>query len=551
MRILSVTEMRAIESAADAAGHSYEAMMALAGFGLALAIQQRLAMNGKRVLVLVGPGNNGGDGLVAAQHLQKNGANVTTYLTRARDGKSDKVFRMAREQDVDIYLAEDDTDQKALRALVSQADVIIDALLGTGAHPPLTGAVAGVITTVGACLTDMPLPPLTHVHRGTPRRRHRPLMVAADGPSSLDFDTGEVDDRALDADLTVTFAMPKWGHVALPGAAKVGELVIADIGIPKSVAIPEGVELVTPDWVYGLLPPRPIDANKGTFGKALIVAGSTNYTGAAILAARAAVRAGTGLVTLATPSLLHAAIVPAVAEATYLLLPHTLGIVNARAVSLVRECASRYSAMLIGPGLGNTAESQDFLADLLKGNGRKRSTGFIQDAAETAEPTPLPPLVLDADGLNILATMPDWASRLPGGTVLTPHPGEMSRMTGLTIAEIQANRLEIAQTWAKTWKQVVVLKGAFTVVAGPDRQPAILPFANSGLASAGTGDVLAGTIVALRAQGLDAFDAAIVGSYLHGLAGEIAAAQHGTAGMAAGDVAGGIAKAWHRLTSRA
>jgi len=551
MRILSVTEMKAIESAADAAGHSYEAMMALAGSGLAMAIRQRLTLQGKRVLVLVGPGNNGGDGLVAARHLRKNGASVAAYLTRARDSESDKVFRMAREQDVDIYLAGDDTDQKALRALVSQADVIIDALLGTGAHPPLTGTVADVVTAVSRYLKDVPLPPLTHVHRGTPPRRHRPLMVAADGPSSLDFDTGEVDDRALNADMTVTFAMPKWGHAALPGAAKVGELIIADIGIPRSVTIPEGVELVTPDWVCELLPPRPIDANKGTFGKALIVAGSANYTGAAILAARAAVRAGTGLVTLATPSMLHTAIVPAVPEATCLLLPHTLGIVNAHAVSLLREHASRYSAILIGPGLGNAAESQGFLADLLESNGRKRSTGFIKDAAHAAAPEPLPPLVLDADGLNILTTMPDWASRLPEGTVLTPHPGEMSRMTGLTIPEIQANRLEIAQTWSKTWNQVVVLKGAFTVVAGPDRQPAILPFANSGLASAGTGDVLAGTIVALRAQGLDAFDAAIAGGYLHGLAGEIAAVQHGTAGMAAGDVADGIAKAWQRLTSRA
>ena len=148
MRILSVTEMKAIESAADAAGHSYEAMMALAGSGLAMAIRQRLTLQGKRVLVLVGPGNNGGDGLVAARHLRKNGASVAAYLTRARDSESDKVFRMAREQDVDIYLAGDDTDQKALRALVSQADVIIDALLGTGAHPPLTGTVADVVTAV-------------------------------------------------------------------------------------------------------------------------------------------------------------------------------------------------------------------------------------------------------------------------------------------------------------------------------------------------------------------------------------------------------------------
>lgn len=549
MRILSVEEMRAIESAADAAGHTYESMMALAGAGLALAIQQRVALNDKRVLVLVGPGNNGGDGLVAAQHLQRNGAQVTAYLTRARDGKTDKVYRSAVEQEVTIYVADDDTDHQALRALVSQADVIIDALLGTGARPPLKGAVLDVVVTVSSCLEHLSRPPLTHVHRGTALRHRRPLMVAADGPSGLDLDTGDVDDRALDAELTITFAAPKWGHVRLPGAAKVGQLVIADIGLPESVTMPSGPELVTPDWVCTLLPSRPIDANKGTFGKALIVAGSSNYTGAAVLASRAAVRAGAGLVTLAIASQLHAAIVPAVPEVTYILLPHTLGIINEHAAPLVREHAGRYTALLIGPGLGNTAESQDFLINLLEGDGRRRRSGFIREASSTPAPKQLPPLVLDADGLNVLATVPNWASRLPEGTVLTPHPGEMSRLTGLSIADIQANRLDVAQTWAETWGQVIVLKGAFTVVAAPDRQPAVLPFANAGLASAGTGDVLAGTIVALRAQGLKAFDAAVAGCYLHGLAGEISATQYGAAGMAAGDVAENIARAWQRLVS--
>jgi len=547
MRILTVDEMRALEAAADAAGHTYRAMMAQAGAGLTRAIRQQMDVRDKRVVVLVGPGNNGGDGLVAARLLQQNGAQMAAYLSRARDAATDPEFAAARDAEVDLYLAEEDVDHQVLRALVCQADVIVDALLGTGARPPLQGTIEGIVEAVGVCLRELPVRPLTYLRRGTTRRRARPLIVAVDGPSGMDFDSGEIDERALSANLTVTFGMPKWGHIAMPAAATVGELVVADIGIPPAVDVPAGPHLVAPDSVQPLLPARPIDANKGTFGKALIVAGSANYTGAAVLSARAAVRAGTGLVTCAAPAQLHHSVVPSVPEATHLLLPHTLGIINGHAVAVVREHATRYAAMLIGPGLGTASETRTFLTQLLLGN-RVRSTGFVH-TTQAAAPAELPPLVIDADGLNILARTTEWPAALPQETILTPHPGEMARLTGLAIEEIQADRLATAQTWADRWEHIVVLKGAYTVIAAPGRQPAILPFANPGLASAGTGDVLAGIIVALRAQGLGAFQAAVAGCYVHGLAGEIATAEHGVAGVAASDVAAAIGAALVRLSA--
>jgi ADP-dependent NAD(P)H-hydrate dehydratase / NAD(P)H-hydrate epimerase len=216
-------------------------------------------------------------------------------------------------------------------------------------------------------------------------------------------------------------------------------------------------------------------------------------------------------------------------------------------VPVLLENLQSYTALLVGPGLGNTTESHAFVAALLRPASRRRSAGFIREDIEPQGDYTLPPLVVDADGLNILSEMPDWPALLPPETILTPHPGEMARLTGLTTAEIQRNRLEIAQTWVGTWKQILVLKGAFTIVAAPGRSPVILPFANPGLSSAGTGDVLAGTIVALRAQGVAAFEAAVAGAFLHGLAGELVAEQHGAAGTAAGDVALALAEAGRRL----
>ncbi len=555
MRILSVSEMRALESTADMAGYSYAQMMEQAGKSLAVAVVQHVPVKGRRILVLVGPGNNGGDGLVAARLLHDSGAHVTAYLTSIRDPEEDVVFEHAQTFGVKIICAPDDPQYEALRRLTAQAHVILDSLLGIGAAPPLRGVVADVLRNVKAGLAQISVDPLTPLNRPPKPAPPRPLIVAVDGPSGLDFDSGDIDPLALKAHLTITFAAPKFGHFALPGAEYVGELLVADIGIPRHVEIPsKGTTIAAPETIRQWLPMRSLVAHKGTFGKALIVAGSVNYTGAALLAATAAVRTGTGLVTLAIPNLLHPAIVPALPEVIYILLPHTLGVLDGHATAPLAEQLGSgdtpaYSAMLIGPGLSHTPETVAFMRRLLGLETGKRSTGFAPSEGKSASERPLlPPLVVDADGLNILSDIPDWHKLLPTETILTPHPGEMARLTGKTTAEIQADRLRIAQTSAAAWEHVIVLKGAFTIVAAPNGKTMLIPFANPGLASAGTGDVLAGTIVALRAQGLEAFQAAVTGAYLHGLAGEIVRERLGIAGMTASDVARALPEAIQRIT---
>jgi len=550
VKVVTVEQMHAIEMASDGAGHTYAAMMERAGRAVAKALMARQKVKGRRVLVLVGPGNNGGDGLVAARYLAQAGAEVACYLTRPRDLQDDENFRRLQELQVFCTVAADDKGAQALRRLSAGADVIIDALLGTGARLPVKGTIAEVLKTVGETLERRAQPaPQELVCLGgvPPAPKHaRPLVVAVDGPSGLDFDTGALDEAALPADLTVTFAYPKHGHFRSPGAAAVGNLVVADIGTDPALAADVGLEVVTPDMVRLRLPPRPPDAHKGTFGRALIVAGSTNYTGAARLAGAAAVRAGAGLVTMAIPASIHGAVAAGLAEATYLLLPHELGVVAEPAVEVLAEQMERYDAMLLGPGLGRERETVRFVEGLL-GSTERRPVGFLRSGERSPQRLLLPSLVVDADGLNILAGLGNWPARLPPGTVLTPHPGEMARLMNCSTAEVQADRVEVAQEQAQKWEHVVVLKGAYTVVAAPDGRTALEPFANAGLATGGTGDVLAGIIVALLAQGLAPFQAAAVGAYLHGLAGELARTRLGTAGMAAGDLIECLPEAWQRV----
>jgi len=548
MRILSVEAMQAFEQAADDAGHSYERMMELAGQGVARALLERYSVRGRRVLILVGPGNNGGDGLVAARYLTDAGARVTAYLSRSRSGNEDVVFQQAVDHGVNIITREDDADGGTLRHMTVKAHVLIDAMLGTGATPPLRGTILEILNDVRAALTNRNHP-LTSLNRAPLTKPVRPFVVAIDGPSGMDFDTGEIDELTLQAHLTVTFALPKQGQFRFPAAQHVGELVVADIGIPAEVDLPETApEVATPQMLQAWLPARSDDAHKGTFGKAFIVAGSVNYTGAVALAAISAVRAGAGLVTLGIAGSLHDSVVPLVQEATYVLLPESLGALIADAQAVLDDALEDYDALLIGPGLGQAPETADFLRMLLGRRPKKRGAGFRSlPASENPGVNPLPPLVVDADGLNLLSKMPDWPNALPPDTILTPHPGEMARLTDVEIKEIQQDRLGTAQAYAERWGHVVVLKGAFTVVAAPDGRAVLLPFANAGLASAGTGDVLAGTIVALRAQGLPPFKAAVAGAYVHALAGELARSAHGKAGMAAHDVASLLSDAIRRL----
>jgi hydroxyethylthiazole kinase-like uncharacterized protein yjeF len=551
MKVVSVDEMRRIEAASDAAGHSYAAMMERAGRAVAEAIGARRQVRDRRIVILVGPGNNGGDGLVAARYLAEAGAHVACYLLRPRDPTQDENLHLVQERGLATLLASEDVKWHRLRRAVREADVVVDAMLGTGTRLPVRGALAEILDQVGrglAARRQPPRRPLTPLV-GPPRhtRRDWPLVVAVDGPSGLEYDSGALDEVAVPADLTVTFAYPKLGHFRFPGAGAVGELVVADIGTDPALASDVTLEVATSDMVRAWLPPRPLDAHKGTFGKALIVAGSVNYTGAAYLAGAAATRAGAGLVTLALPAAIHAAVAARLSEATYLLLHHELGVIAAEAAHVLAEHMEGYDALLLGPGLGSERDTGAFVELLLGGAGGRRRMGFVETEASAVPLPALPPLVVDADGLNILANMMDWPKRLPQGSILTPHPGEMARLMGRTVSEVQADRVEVTRSQAAAWGQVVVLKGAHTVVAAPDGRTGIEPFANPGLATAGTGDVLAGTVVALRAQGLGAFEAAMAGAYLHGLAGELARAEIGAAGMTAGDVLVRLPQAWQHI----
>jgi len=562
MKVLSVSEMKELEAASDAAGHTYEQMMELAGQNVARAILEQAYTNTLRsapkgihdwrVLVLVGPGNNGGDGLVAARYLKDAGAKVTAYLSRVRNPEKDNVLKQAMDHGVTILYRKDDPKGLELRRHLAKAHFLIDALLGTGAKPPLKGAIADILKETHAALENSSNHPLTTLNRAPERSAPKPFIVAVDGPSGMDFDTGEVDPLTLSSHLSVSFANPKVGHFCFPAVSQTGTLTIADIGIPTKVKAPQStMEVITEETVRNWMRPRPADAHKGTFGKAMIVAGSVNYTGAAGLTGLAAVRSGAGLVTLALPGVIQNIVSPIVPEATTLLLPNTLGAINDAAIPILRKALSSYKALLIGPGLGQAPETVNFINTLFGVHTEKRAAGFLpqRDTAAKDQTDALEvPLVVDADGLNILSQLPNWADHLPQKTILTPHPGEMARLTHKPIKEIQADRWETAQKYALAWKHVIVLKGAFTVVAAPDKRTCLIPFANSGLAKAGTGDVLAGIIVSLRAQGMDAFESAAAGAYLHGLAGEIARQTYGEAGMTAKDVALALPEALRRLT---
>jgi NAD(P)H-hydrate epimerase len=540
MKVLTTEEMRRIEKETDAVGVSYATMMENAGRAVAEACQ-RMGATDKRILVLVGPGNNGGDGLVAGRYLHDAGAHVTFYIWKRRT-EDDENFRLATERDIPIFWAEEDDGFAMLRRLLDESDVIIDALLGTGVTLPLRGSLREILTVVREEIKSRREPkreealfsPLFPSFTALPSL---PVLVAVDVPTGLDCDTGAIDPAAVPADLTVTFGFPKRGQFLFPGAEYVGQLIVADIGIPPHLADEVQVELATPEMVRELLPPRPLGAHKGTFGKALVVAGSVNYTGAAYLASAAATRVGTGLVTLALAESIHPILASKLSEVTFLLLPQDMGVLIPDAIKVLGERIPDYDALLLGPGLGRDKKTVEFVQQLLSVEPGKRShIGFL--ASEKAEQgkLSLPPLIVDADGLNALADTPNWWEYLKGLSILTPHPGEMSRLTGLKVSEIEADRLGMAQQMAEKWQQVVILKGAYTVIADPERMVVINPFANPGLATAGSGDVLAGAIVGFLAQGLSPFDAAVAGAYVHGLAGELVRRELGGAGMVAGDL---------------
>ena len=544
MKLVNVEQMRELEKAADTSGLSYATMMENAGRAVAEVISKRLQFDAQLpVLILVGPGNNGGDGLVAARYLAEMGYKPVLYIW-ARNVESDENFHLTEQARIPAVWSEKDRKLDRLRKLLREAPVVVDALLGTGASRPIEGLLANILSTVSAIRQERqhPTPTALETVNRIPDSHElssaAPLVIAVDVPSGLNCDSGAVDAHSVAADITVTFAYPKVGQFTSPACNVVGELLVADIGISPDLAKNYRSELITPSLVANLLPARPRYAHKGTFGKALIVAGSSNYTGAACLAAGAAARTGAGLITLGIPRILHSAIAAQISAATYLLLPHDMGVLNTDAAALVLEACGKYDALLIGPGLTAEEETISFVQRLFSARPKshKQHIGFLKPADPNSEQRALPPLVVDADGLNALAQTEQWWTSLAPGSILTPHPGEMARLLGCSVGDIESNRISTAQQAARDWGHIVVLKGAYTVLAAPDGGVAVSPFANPALATAGSGDVLAGCIVGFMAQGLSSWDAAVAGVYIHGLSGELVHSMIGVAGSIAGDV---------------
>lgn len=517
MKLVTVSQMQAIEKESDAKGLTYNQMMENAGQGLADAVLDLpLEDTEPEVVGLVGPGNNGGDTLIALTLLAEAGWKSCAYLVKR---KKDDLVKRFTESGGELISAQKDDTFFHLSAALETADVLLDGVLGTGIQLPLKKDVAELLSEVNDVLESLDEPP---------------LVIAVDCPSGVDCDSGDVAEETIPADLTVTIAAVKQGLVKLPAFEYVGELQVVEIGLPDKLESYDAVqtEIAAEDMVAGLLPERPLDSHKGTYGTALIVAGSVNYTGAAVLAGEAAYRAGAGLVTLAIPASLHSALARQLPEATWVLLSHEMGSISETAADVVTRKLERVSAMLIGPGLGTEETTREFIQTLIAGPQKKSAAriGFVHAKGQTRDAGNgiLPPLVIDADGLNLLAKIKDWHKSLPAQVILTPHPGEMSTLTGLSKEEIQENRLVTASKYAKEWGHVVVLKGAFTVIAAPDGRATLIPVATPALARAGSGDVLAGLIVGLRAQGLEAYEAAVAGAWIHAQAGLYAADDLGT-----------------------
>ncbi len=511
--------MTALEQESERQGTSTDTLMENAGLAVAQWARQRLGgVAGARVVVLVGPGNNGADGLVAGRHLRRWGAEVTACLLTRRP-EVDPKLDLAGEYGVAVLDLADGTEMEQLDALLARSRLVIDAVLGTGRSRPLQGVVREALLRAAQAR----------------RRGGRPLLLALDLPTGLDSDTGAVDEATPTMDATLALGFPKAGLLAFPGAARVGELATLGIGLPDSVGQDDvPLELMKPDWVASQLPPRPLDSHKGTYGHLLVVAGSRNYVGAACLVARAAHRAGAGLVSLATPQSVYPIVAAQLTETIHLPLPEDAeGRIHPDAALVLAELMPLYDAMAVGSGMGQSDGVADFIESLL-----------------LAGRTPNLPVLVDADGLNSLARLGSWWMQRSGPLVLTPHPGEMATLTGLPTAEVQRDRVGAAREWAARWQAVVALKGAFTAIAEPAAPAAVgterdglvrlSPFVNPGLASGGTGDVLTGIVGSLLAQGMDPFDAASCGVYLHGRAAELVTATRGHTGLLASEVADAV-----------
>lgn len=436
----------------------------------------------RKVVIFIGPGNNGGDGLVIARLLLEQGAQpqvVSLVDFEKLQGDAARNLKRVKQLAMPLYTCLDEGELSWVERLVTESDLLVDALFGTGLRSKTTGVFAAVIK----CINAASLP-----------------VVAVDIPSGLDSDTGIPQGVCVRARLTCTYGLPKFAQVEPPGKEYVGLLEVIDIGIPVEVVDRIGV---TVEWldhglVKSMIPERGLASHKGTFGHLLALAGSLGKGGAAVLCGLGAVRSGAGLVTIAAPKMLNGVVQSGLPEAMTEPLAFSQQYLSDTDYEQVLAASHGKGAVAVGPGLGTAEETGQMVRKLYR---------------ELRQP-----MVVDADGLNLLAG--DVAVLAAGPRILTPHPGEMSRLSGLSILEIQGNRRSLAADFAKRHGVYLVLKGASTVVAAPDGRLAVNPTGNPGMAAGGMGDVLTGLIGGLLAQGVSPWEAACLGVYIHGLAAD-------------------------------
>ncbi len=512
IKIATSEEMKQLDRAAQTRfGVSSLILMENAGVQSVRYIEERYGnLKDKNTAVVCGKGNNGGDGLVIARHLSNKGAYVTVYLLSSakeisKDSKTN--LEIIKKMGIPVY-----TSAPNIQSGLKKADIIVDAIFGTGLKKDISGIYAKAITLIN---------------------RSKKPVIAVDIPSGIDSDNGQIKGCAVRADLTVTFCLPKIGHLAYPGAEYSGSLKIADISIPKSL-VDEGsvkTHLITKDAVSEILPKRRPDAHKGEFGHLFILAGSPGLTGAAVMAGFSALRIGTGLVTLGVPEGLNHIFETKITEAMTLPLSQTNEqTINPAAKNKILNFLKKTDAAAIGPGLSQNRETAQLIRELIR---------------EIKMP-----MVIDADGINALAGHADILRKTKAQIIITPHPGELSRLINITADDINRDRIAIARKASQQYNIIVVLKGANTVIAEPDGNVYINNTGNPGMASGGTGDVLTGMIAGLICQKVSPINAAIAGVFLHGLAGDITARQKGETGLIAGDMIKKIPEAIENTKSK-
>ncbi len=503
MRVVTASEMRRIDQAAmEQHGIPGVVLMENAGLRVVETIESLLEhVRGKVISIFVGKGNNGGDGLVAARHLHNRGAQVKVLLMAdpadlQGDARTNLTIWQRMEQPV--YLVSQLNSLNVVKMALLNTHMIVDALFGTGFRGRVNETVGQVIQYINAS---------------------RIPVVSVDVPSGLEADTGECRGACIRATHTVTFGLPKLGLVVEPGASYAGNPHVADISLPRALTENPDIQrqLLTRELVSSWFTPRQPDSHKGSYGRVLVVAGSRGVVGAARLAAMGALRAGAGLVTLALPRSLQPVAASNMDEAMTRSLPETeVGTLAGEALDIILDSCLLADVLVLGPGISTVPET----------------TGLIQNLL----PSLNIPAVIDADALNALLGAAELLTEVKAPVVITPHPGEMSRLLNVPLEEVQNNRIEIARTAARKWKLVVVLKGAKTLVAAPNGNVYINPTGNPGMATGGSGDVLAGVIGSLLGQGLPPEQAAAAGVYLHGWAGDLASRELGQTGMIAGDI---------------